>query len=265
MLLLAVLALASCDRRPAPDRGDLIAFQARQADLPSRAAAVTVDDLVDGGFYVCATTGSAGSEQAVFTNAAFQLDLGRGAFVSDRAWPEGYDPGYHFYASNVPMTHTADGPSVTVTTGTDVVCAVNASPTYKTVNALSFEHLFARLGTVTVAAGDGFTVSGIRILLTPCTGGTYHLAAGNGQTDGTGWSDLTTGSPVNIANETPGVQVNDLYLVPGTYHLSASWTASKSGYATQTVQDKSRAVQLAAGVRHDLTLTLSADQIADTP
>ena len=172
--------LLSCQRRPGPERAERIAFHARKADLPSRAAAVTVADLIDRGFYVSATTGAAGEESAVFSNALFQLDPQREAFVSDRACPEGYDPGYHFYASNVPMTHTASGPVIEVTTGTDVVCAVNASPTYKTDNELSFRHIFARIGTVTVAAGDGFTISGISITLTPNTGGIYDLAAGDG-------------------------------------------------------------------------------------
>ena len=113
-----------------------------------------------------------------------------------------------------------------------------------------------------MSAATGYTLSGVSITLVPKTGGTYNLFSGAGKTDGTGWSSVSNGSATGIANATAGTKANDIYLVPGTYELTASWTATKGDY-TQTFTDKKKTVAIVGGKVNKLSTTLggSADEI----
>lgn len=205
-------------------------------------------------FNASATTGTS-SESEVWTSQAFTKS--GDVFKGDKWWPKD-NPSYHFYASNVPLTFTASGNTVAATNATDVVCAYLATPGYKVTNSLAFSHIFARLGSVTVSETDGYTISDIDIKITPKTGGTYNLKSGFEMTDGTGWSSLTTGSPVSIASSSPGVQSNDIYLVPGEYTLTASWTATKGNY-TQSFSSKNLSVNLVAGKINLISAQIKGD------
>lgn len=184
-------------------------------------------------FYAAATKGSAGSETSKWTSYQFNSDgAGTPTYHGTGAgkwWPD-TDESYHFYASNNALTFAAAGTTVSATNSTDVVCAYMPSPTYKTKNTLTFEHIFARIGDVTVSAASGYTISNVSISITPKTGGTYNIRTGSGQTNDTGWSSLTTGSATGIANSTPGTKSNDVWLVPGNYTLTASWRAVRDDY-----------------------------------
>lgn len=203
-------------------------------------------------FTVDATQGAAGSETSAWDGAVFSLE--NGLFVSNRFWPEDMDPVYHFYASNAAMTFDEAGTTVDADNATDVVCAYLSSSTYKATNALVFEHVFARLGAVTVTAALGYTVTGVSITITPKTGGTYNMRTGYGSTDGTGWSSLDTGSGTELANATPGVKANDIYLVPGLYAVTCEWTATEDDYTEDFVKEVG--VSLVAGKVNTISATL---------
>ncbi len=266
--LIPALVLLSCNKQDvvqsAPDLSGMeesvpVVFLAEglsvSADVVTKASVVNEDNLT--AFYAAATTGSAGSETSAWTSFQFTGSKG-GQYAGTGAgkwWPS-TDPGYHFYASNLALTFAAAGTSVTASNDTDVVCAYLPGPTYKGVNALSFEHVFARIGDVTVSAASGYTVTAVSIRITPKTGGVYNLRTGNGVTDGSaGWSSLTTGSATVISNTTPGTKSNDLYLVPGTYALTATWTATKGDY-TQTFTNKSVNVAITGGKVNAISTTL---------
>lgn len=269
LLFLAGLSLISCQKatqkvveEPAPAK--MIAFKQSGlvspfgATVDTKATEVTESTLNSGGFNVSCTTGSAGSESSTWNNVAFSKDGDYFLATSaDKWWPNA-DPNYHFYASNAALTFAADGTTVAATNATDVVCAYLASPTYNSTNTLTFEHIFARITDVTFSGGDDYTITGISVTITPKTGGTYNLRTGAGQTDGTGWSSLTTGTATSIANATPGTKSNDLYLVPGTYTLTASWTATKGDY-TQSFSNKTRDVEIVGGARNTITAALIGD------
>ena len=203
-------------------------------------------------------TGAAGSETAVWTNVAFSGNNTDGykAAAPGKWWPS-TDASYRFYAANSALTFAASGATVAATNATDVICAYAAAPSYKAKNTLSFEHIFARLGAVTVSAATGYTISNVSIKITPKTGGTYNLLTGAGHTDGAGWSGLATGSETVIGN-TVGNTANDLYLVPGTYTLTASWTATKGDY-TENIENMTCDVSLVAGKINKISTTLSGN------
>ena len=262
-LILALGAATSCQQQlNVPDAAtepvDEIIFRAAdpslEAEVSTKATAVT--SLTS--FNVSAVTGAAGSETAVWTSVAFSgnNDDGFKAAAPGKWWPS-TDASYRFYAANSALTFAASGATVAATNATDIVCAYMASPAYKAKNTLSFEHIFARLGQVTVSAASGYTISGVSIKITPKTGGTYNLRTGAGQTDGTGWSGLATGSETVIGNNV-GNTANDIYLAPGTYTLTASWTATKGDY-TENIENMTCDVNLVAGKINKISTTLSGN------
>ena len=186
--------------------------------LPTKVDAVTTLPS----FQVVCTNGPAGNEnlrwQAIFVASG-------NSYSGDQYWPL-EDPSYHFYASNAPVSFAPEGCRIDATNDRDVVGAFLESPQYKQRNELTFRHLFARLGRFTVTAEEGKAISDVDIRLTPRSGGYYDLRSGI-------WSRITVEDPVCISPSGEGTRENDLYLVPGTYTLTASWTVWKRGFATR--------------------------------
>ena len=257
----ALLALCSCNKESAPapvltpadgtGRRPIVFLaegEGLSAEVTTRATAVT--SLTS--FNVNCVTGTAGSAETSVFNAAFSGTAST-SYKGGKYWPA-TDPSYKFYASNATLTPAAAGPTVAATNATDVVCAVLTSPTFAASNKLTFNHIFARLGTVTVTApADGSTVSNLAIKITPKTGGTYSLYKGNGKTDGTGWSSTTTGSATTIASAT-GSNSNDIYLVPGTYTLTATYTQTLGAYTESCT--KTATVSLVGGKINSIATTI---------
>lgn len=206
-------------------------------------------------FRVSATQGATGSESSAWNDVAFGLD--HGLYVGNRFWPEDMDPVYHFYASNAALSFSPSGCTVTVTDATDVVCAYLPTSVYMSTNALVFDHVFARLGGVTVTAAAGYTVSDVEMSFTPVTGGTYNLRTGSGRTDGTGWSAPVAGGRTVVSNATAGTKVNDIYLVPGDYTFHCEWTATEDDYTKSFSKDV--VVSMVAGKVNALSFTLGGD------
>ena len=229
------------------------------ANVSTKATAVDVLSL-QAGFNVSCVKGSAGSDTEVWSSYLFEYNGAAGSWAGENTgkwWPLS-DESYRFYAvfpSDYAMTYAAGGPTIHADNTHDIVAAYMGSPTYKAVNTLNFTHIFARLKNVTVSAADGYAISNIDIRITPKTGGTYNLYSGAGHSDGTGWSDLTSGAATSIAAAAPGTQANDIYLVPGSYTLTASWTATKGNYS-ENFEGKTVDVSLVAGKTSNITVNL---------
>lgn len=216
-----------------------------EAIVETKATEVTTANLTS--IYVTATRGTVGSsETATFTSTYFTGTSG-GTFSGGKYWP-GTDPSYHFYGSNISQTFSANSCTVNASSATDVVCAYLESPTYLAKNLLTFKHIFARVGTVTISPATGYDVSGVVVKITPKTGGTYNIRTGNGQTDGTGWSSLTTGTETTLVSSN-----NNLYLVPGDYSLSITYTLTKGDWTKEYT--KNATVSLSAGSTNNISAT----------
>lgn len=263
------LALAGC--HPAAldpaDSSGRITFRVGRAPIglmaETKAEAVDDDNLTSDGFMVSCVDGNPGEDGEVWSNVTFTRS--GNVWQSDKWWPQD-DGAYRFYAvypSGYTLTHAGDGASIEASNEHDIVAAYAGDPVFRSVNTLPFSHIFARLKTVTVTASDGYTISDVTIRITPKVSGTYNLFAGAGHTDGTGWSDtVEADSPVSIASSTfsggVSTQDNDLYLVPGTYALTASWTASKGVY-TESFENMTVEVDLAAGKTNNISAYLTGN------
>ena len=261
--LLSTLLFPSCQRESVPEFTPpdatgrvpllLLAEGAGFTDgLETKAGVAPTTSANLSSFFASATTGTAGAEVSAWTSTEFTKQ--DGAYTGGKYWPLS-NPGYHFYASNIPLTFQAAGTTIQPANDTDVVCAYVSSSSYKTANILVFKHIFARLGTLAVNAQDGYEISNVSITITPKTGGTYNLRIGDARYDGTGWSALTAGAPVELTTGSPGTKNNDLYLVPGRYTMTATWTATRGEYV-ETFTGKTTDVDLTGGKINNLSTTL---------
>ena len=310
---LAVAGLASCNKEggaPDPMDGE-IRFGLDSKSIfgveTSETKATAVELSSFSSFNVTATKGTAGSEERIgaannFENIAYSTGdspvTTSSVFTgtaTHKFWPL-TDQNYHFYASNLQMNSVAESgiSDVTVTVAnnnTDLVTAYRpyASADYKQRNALTFNHAYARLSTVTVTANDAtvannYTISNVTVwLINAKTHGTVSIMGVADQASresGDAWSAKL---PVDVAwssGNTPGAagtqlytnagsiapgashtgSDNDLYLVPGDYTLACSWTASKDDYTqTYTCVASSVPVHLTGGKVNSITTTLSGN------
>lgn len=246
-------ALVSCSKEAETENPNEVMFQASSL-FTVETKAVPVEYGPSGNFTafnVSATTGTLGSETAV---ATFQNIPFTGSYnnrykgnPTPMFWPN-EDPGYHFYASNNSMTFGAAGTTVNAVNDKDVVCAFLATSAHKSVNALAFEHVFARIGTVTVTAEAGYTITDVTLQIKdPKTGGVYNLRT-------KGWSSETTGAKTTLFQKStiPNTNNPDLYLIPGTYTMLCSWTATK-GSSVQSFVEKECNVTLEGGKINELS------------
>lgn len=230
--------------------------------------AEVVSSLDATGFYASAVTGTPGADVAAWTNVQF-TKIGDD-FVGGKYWPAS-NPSFRFFGSNAPLTYTATGATVSASNTTDIVCAYKDSPVYGARNTLQFDHIYARVGAVTVSATAPYTVSDVTIYLVDAkTGGTYNLYTGAGHSDGTGWSNLTPSVATDLqiyrnagsivsGNSGTGTSP-DLYVVPGEYELKASWTASVGDYSEgyETMSSTST-VSIQGGKVNTISCSLAGD------
>lgn len=229
---LGMVAAASCKKAESTAVLDnsLIAFTANGLDISTKVSAVTSLD----GFYATATTGSAGSESSVWNSVRFS---GGPTYVADKYWPNS-NPSYHFYAANSELSFDASGCKVTTDCSTDVVASYLASSNYKQTNSLTFEHILARIGNVSISATSG-TLSNVSAKLTDVsTGGTYNLRT-------KAWT------PIAGSIKALNIGSNDIYVVPGTYKISVTYTVTRGEYSETLTKEGS--VTLAAGKVNAIT------------
>lgn len=232
-LLPAVIGLASllsCSKAEGGDsRADgLIEFEADGigAFVDTKAAPVT--SLSE--FYVTCLRG--GSSIDVFMNSRFSRS--GSVYSSDRYWPVS-DAAYSFYASSVPGVTLSAGRPVKVVDdirSVDLLMAVEPSPAFRQRTVLNFRHVAARIGRCTISAPAGYTVSGLKVKITPYLSGTYDLLAGRTAPDAsrTAWSGLAEGAAVTLASAVGSAADNDLWLIPGDYILTATYTLTRGAY-----------------------------------
>lgn len=246
----AALALVACNKET-PSVGyvaaDEIAFT---VGAGTRASEVTTSNLSS--LYVTATTGST-SETAVFTSASFSKS--GSVWTGGKFWPS-TNPNYHFYLSNVALTHTSSGATVSpANANTDIVVDYIATPTFKAANNATLEHIFAQVGTVKVKVKAGYKAENIRISLQPKTSGTYNLKTDTWTPGNAGSATYILGSAsagVNITAEGGSAQSsdNDLWLVPGAYVLTATYTITKDAFSKS--YSKTATVTLVQGKNNNI-------------
>ncbi len=252
--VLAAASFASCNKEvnisTPPQSNSLndseIRFSADGLDVSVETRTTPVTELST--FNVLASTGSAGSESQAWAPVA--VTKSGSTYLTGKYWPAA-DPSYHFYASNAALTFAAAGSTVTADGSTDVVCAYLPSPTYGEPNVLTFDHIYARVGSFSVATQSGYEISAVSATLkNGVSGGTYNLRTG-------AWSGLSAASDRACASFSGSTSSqsssNDIWLVPGTYTISVSYTLTKGEYVVPFT--KTGSVTLVAGKTNNISTT----------
>lgn len=244
-ILAATAALASCQKGELPaaeltpaDESGLrpIVFTAEGGGLDTQVETKATAVTTLSSFYVGCTTGSAGSETSKWNSTEFS---GTTSFTGGKYWPAS-NPSYHFYASNAALTFAAAGTTVAADGTVDIVTAYLASPTFAASNTLTFNHIYARVGSVSISAAAGSLSNVSATLKNVATGGTYNLRTG-------AWTAGTK------ADKTVTVGSNDIYVVPGTYALSVTYTLTNGDYSATFT--KSGNVTLQQGKINNISAT----------
>ena len=150
---------------------------------------------------------------------------------------------YNYYVSNCPISFAASGSTVSASNATDVIAGTVTSNT--TSPSVTLDHIFARTGTLTLNTQDDYDLSNVSWKIASVTGGTagtYNMAKKS-------WSSLTT------LNSTSIPESSDMYLVPGSYTLTVSYTLTKGDW-TQNFTKKAN-VALVGGKINNISGTAS--------
>ena len=270
-LILAALPLSSCDKSSDVPEDSRIAFRAKvemaQRESETKATPMPVTSL--NRFYVTASIGLDMKEQQVFGNEPFVLNTANGYYESSRYWPK-TDEGYHFYASNLPVHFAFKGDFyVDAGVDVDVVSAYVPFGTWMAVNDLTFRHLLARIGDVTVKPQqigkgntDYYTISQVEINIVPDTQGHYILG------DNLWEKTSTDGVPRNMATSVAAipeadpyfVQHNDIWALPGKFKAYLNYKAEYQEWF-KTYTNVPVKITLMQGCINDVTFELGGDPI----
>lgn len=240
----ALLALAACNKEEAiqissPADGEIVLSLGGEmfnATVETKTSALSD---VPASLYLQRTTGSGSSETKKEGSASKTVSEKKIA----TGWYQTATPtAYNYYLSNNSITFAAGASTISASNTTDVIAGVTSGNNTVTPS-VTLEHVFARTGTLTAKAPSGYTISGVIWEIQSNSGagtsGTYNMAAKT-------WSGTTALAKQTITG------TSDLYLVPGSYKVSLSYTLTKGEWTKSTT--KSADVTLTAGKINNLKI-----------
>ena len=219
--------------------GDTIDMQ-----VQTKTTAITT---VPSSLYYSMTTGTLGSEETS-KKGSTSGNVGSGK-IATGVYQTLTSTFYNYYVSNAAITFAASGSTISAVNTTDVIAGKVTSK--ETNPSVKLDHVFARTGTLTLNTQSGYTLSNVSWKIessTAGTGGIYNIANGR-------WSSVTKLSSTAITKD------SDMYLVPGDYTLSVTYTLSKGDW-NQTFNKKAT-VTLVAGKVNNITGTASGGNASE--
>lgn len=253
-MILALAVPLAC-QKSAPDGPELggpeIVLQVdNQMDAVVTTKAVTAVESLPSSLYWGATTGgnAAGSSNETTKWSAASKNVSTGK-ISTGKYQTASPTTYNYYVSNVNFTVGANT-SVTATggtSGTDVICGRGAR-TSNATPSVTLDHIFCRTGTLTMNTQSGYDISNISWTIAgegaiTGTAGTYSMRSGT-------WTSSSA-----ALSSTAITSSSDMYLIPGSYTFSCTYTLTKGDW-TQTFT-KSATVTLVGGKVNNITGTAS--------
>lgn len=170
------------------------------------------------------------------------------SYTTEKYWPS-VDTKYAFYASNIDLTYAASGTTVSPTDNDkDVVVAYSPykENNYRQSVALTFDHIYARIGEVVVNAPASYSIRVASITTKISKGGTYDV------------KNSTWSSKSALVAQTIAEGNNDIYAVPATYDVTVNYTLSKGDYVKEFT--KTGSITLTQGKINKITATPSLSE-----
>lgn len=227
---------------PTTDDGEIVLSLAGENidfNVETRATAISA---VPSSLYIERTTGTFKSETAKNASSSMSVSGGK---INTGWYQTSPATAYNYYAANSAITFGAGGSTISAVNTTDILAGCTTAATASTAPEVTLEHVFARTGTLTASAPSGYTLTDISWSIASKSGstggtkGTYNIAT-------KAWSDVTA-----LASSV-FTSASDLYLTPGVYTITLSYTL-KIGDNVQSY-NKSGDVTLQAGKINSLKI-----------
>lgn len=231
------------DGRQPSDTGAFMVTLAPFEDEGDLTKASEVSSLPSSLNWLC-TTGSAGSQTVRWGPSALPVSGGR---VATGKYQNASPTTYNHYLSNVDMSVSDAGVTVAADGSKDVI--VGAATSSSATPAIALKHIFARTGSVSVNAPEGCSITGLSVTIKASAGGgssgIYNIGSGSWS----GVSGLTAATSLDSSS--------DMYLVPGQYTLSATFTIVNGSWS-KTVT-RTGTIVLKAGCVNNITVNNAAE------
>lgn len=255
----AVLCLGSCQKNltgdASPEEIVLVVDDGSvDMEVQTKAPSSTVSS-VPSSLYLARTTGTWKSETSKNTSASKNVSSGK---INTGWYQTATATAYNYYLSNASITFASGGSTVSAANTTDVVAGCTQGATTSTTPSVALEHIFARTGTLTCNTQSGYSISSVSWKIQSVSGdtggtkGTYNIAT-------KAWSNVTALSSTTFTSS------SDLYLTPGKYSVSVSYTLTLGEWSHSFT--RTGEVTLKGGNVNNITCTATggaASQIALT-
>lgn len=193
--------------------------------------------------YWASTAGATGADEQVYAPVSLSLDNGKAS--TGKYWPA-ESIAYNYYVSNVSFSWNASSSKATIAASNekDIVAGI-AEASYKSSPTVILEHIFARTGSLTLNAQDGFSLVGNAVWKIKSNSGTG--VSGTYDIGSAAWSDVSALPQQAFASD------SDLYLIPGSYNVEITYTLKKDDFQKEFT--KSANVTLEGGACNNITAT----------
>lgn len=237
----AALSFVSCqknDRLPNDSEGQEIVLNFGDSfDVETKASAVT--SLTSA--YWGASTGTS-TESVKWSTASASVSSGK---ISTGKYQTASPTSYNYYVAN--QTFTVAGDMTVADNSNDIVAGRLAAST-STAPSVTLNHIFSRINTLTANAPSGFTISGISWKITGYS--TVNGTAGTFNMKSQSWTSAST----KIASATNISTGSDMYVIPGEYTFTVSYTLTKGDWSKSFT--KSGRVTLTGGKINNISTTV---------
>lgn len=217
---------------------------------------------------VMATTGAAGSETQVWNT---WIEKSGSDFHSGKYWPL-ENPGYHFYAANSSLVIDPSWEVIldrSEQLPVDIVCATVWSPVFFSMDPalyrgenLAFEHVMARIGTISASSSKGYSISGLTVRISDyCYEADYHLRTGEWVYDYRSDSKTLLVNADGSSRNNNTTANNGGAILPGTWEITASFQLRKGDFSNQYT--KTGTVNLAKGKITSIVIDISIDDAVE--
>lgn len=210
-------------------------------NVSTKATAIT---SIPGNLNVSRTTGTWKSETTKNASASKKVSSGK---IATGWYQTATATAYNYYVSNAAITFAAGGSTVSADNGTDVIAGCTQGANNTTSPSVTLDHVFARSGSLAASAPSGYEISGVSWKIKSKSGGT-------GGTKGTYNIATKAWSGVTALAEQAFTASSDLYLTPGEYTISVTYTLTKGDYSDSTT--KSADVTFVAGKVNNISTTV---------
>ena len=213
-IVMASLLLVSCIKISEDTTSSAeIAILFKTGDAGIKGGAEATDQIELESFYVSAMNRMTGMAPLDWQNISFWKE---GSNYFGKKYWDIDNRCFSFFASNIVMSFEHGDPEISVTNRRDALYSSIANPLYKDINTLAFEHVFAKIGSVSVEPATGCAIKEVSISMTPKTAGTYDLLTAQ-------WSSAEEGELLTIECPAPWFEIENLLLIPAEYELSLEW------------------------------------------